>query len=111
MNFKITNSLIYVSNGELILDGKLILTNKNPEEIYQFLLTPKNYRTDFKKINLDYTYNFDQKVMKLRNIKIDDKFNEILNLNLKSLIFKNNKLQNKVYLKGLLNKAIKSYAG
>lgn len=111
VDFTITDSLIYVKEGELILDGKLNINIKNSNGIYKFLLTPKNYRTELEKIELNFIYNFDQKITNLNNIRIDNEVNKNINQNLKNLIFKNDKLQNKVYLKKILNKVIKSYAG
>ena len=110
-NFFLEDSLIYVKDGELILDGKLNLDIINSNKIYQFLITPKNYRVKFKNIKANFVYNFDQKVINLNNIIIDNKNNKDVNKTLKSLIFKKNKLENRVYLKKILNKAIKFYAG
>ena len=42
-NFKISNSLLYVKDNQLILDGKLDIVIGNSAEIYQSFLTPKNY--------------------------------------------------------------------
>ena len=39
------------------------------------------------------------------------KINEEVNKNLNLLILKDNKLQNRIYLKSLMNQAIKNYAG
>jgi disulfide oxidoreductase YuzD len=111
VDFSIMDSLIYVKDGELILDGILDLTIKNSEEIYKFLLTPKNYRTELKKVEVSFIYNFDQKIINLDNIRIDNKGNKEINEILKNLTFKSNGFQNKVYLKGILNKIIMSYAG
>ena len=98
-NFEISDSLIYVSKNQLNLDGKLIINIIKPKEIYQFLFTPKKYRSKIKKIELNINYNFEQNIMNLSNIKFDDQSNEKINYILKSLIFKKNKLQNKIYLK------------
>ena len=111
IDFTIIDSLIYVNEGELILDGKLDLDIKNSKKIYQFLLTPKNYRAEISKIELNFTYNFDQKIMNLNNIRVDNKVNENVGAMLNSLMFKSDKLQNKIYIKNILNKVIKSYAG
>ena len=108
---KLTDSLILIKNGELFLDGKLQISIKNSPEIYKFLLTPKNYRNKINKIDLNFSYNFDQRVANLSDIKIDDKFNYKISQILKKIFLKENKLQNKIYLKNLLNDAIKSYAG
>ena len=110
-DFKIYNSLIFIKDGELILDGKLEVNIENYNEIYKFLLTPKNYRSKFNKIDLGFSYNFNQRSTKLKDIKIDGKMNNELNTLLGNVNFKENNLQNKIYFKNLLNKAVKAYAG
>ena len=109
--FNINESLIYVNEGELILDGKLRIKIKNYDELYKFLVTPKNYRNKIEDVEFNFTYNFDKKIANLKDIKLDGKFDKNLNLILNDVILKSDNLQNKIYFKNLLNKAIKSYAG
>ena len=111
VNFTLSETLIYVKEGELVLDGKLKLDIKDYKEIYKFLLTPKNYRNEIKKINLNFTYNFDRKIANLKDIRVDDKINHNLNKTLNNVILKRDKLQNKIYFKNLFNEAIKNYSG
>ncbi len=111
VDFNLTESLIYVKNGELVLDGKLSINIKNYDEIYKYLLTPRNYRNKLKKIDLNFTYNFDQKIANLSDIKIDSKIDLNVNKILNNVFLKKDNLQNKIYLKNLLNNAIKNYAG
>ena len=111
VDFSFEDSLIYTKDGELILDGKLNINIKNSDEVYKFLLTPKFYRNKFTNIKANFIYNFDQKIVNLSNILIDDKNNQDVNKTLESLIFKKNNLQNRKYLKGILNRALKFYAG
>ena len=110
-DFELLESLIFVRNGELVLDGKLKINIKDYNEIYKFLLTPKNYRNKIDQIDLNFTYNFDQKIAALKDIKIDNKINQNINKILSNIIIKKDDLQNKIYFKNLLNEAIKSYAG
>ncbi len=110
-DFKIYDSLIFIKDGELILDSKLEINVDNYNEIYKFLLTPKNYRRKFNKIDLGFYYNFNQRSTKLKDIKIDGKMHNELNSVIGNVNLKENKLQNKIYFKNLLNKAIKAYAG
>ena len=110
-DFELLESLIFVRNGELVLDGKLKINIKDYNEIYKFLLTPKNYRNKIDQIDLNFTYNFDQKIAELKDIKIDNKINQNVNKILSNVILKKDDLQNKIYFKNLLNEAIKSYAG
>ncbi len=111
VDFSLEDSLIYTKDGELILDGKLNINIKNSDEIYKFLLTPKFYRNELTNIKANFIYNFDQKIANLSNILIDNKNNQGVNKTLESLIFKKNKLQNRKYLKSILNRALKFYAG
>ena len=110
-DFELFESLIFVRDGELILDGKLMIKINNYDEIYKYLLTPKNYRNKIEYIDLNFSYNFDQKIAELKDIKIDNKINQNINKILNNLILKKDYLQNKIYFKNLLNEAIKSYAG
>ena len=110
-NFKLNDSLIYIKNGELILDTRMQIIIDDLNQIYKFLLTPKKYRKVFKTINLNFSYNFDQKTINLNDIRIDNKFDQNINIIISNLILKDNNLQNKIYLKKILNEAIKSYYG
>ena len=110
-NFELLESLIFVRNGELVLDGKLKINIKDHNKIYKFLLTPKNYRNQIKQVDFNFTYNFDKKIAELTDIKIDNKINHEINKILNNVIFKKDDLQNKIYFKNLLNEAIKSYFG
>ena len=110
-DFELLDSLIFVKNGELIVDGNLKIKVNNFNEVYKFLLTPKNYRNEIKEINFNFTYNFDKKIAELKDIKIDNKVNQNVNKILNNVILKKDDLQNKIYFKNLLNEAIKSYAG
>ena len=62
-------------------------------------------------VDLNFTYNFDQKIAELKDIKVDNKINQNVNKILNNIILKKDDLQNKIYFKNLLNEAIKSYAG
>ena len=77
----------------------------------QFLVTPKNFRKKINKIDLNYIYNFDQKVILLQDIKVDGKFNKSVNKTMNNISIRDNILQNKIYLKNLLNEVLKSYSG
>ena len=110
-NFNLEDSLIYSKEGELILDGKLSIDINNKNEIFKYLLTPKNYRKEIKNFEFNFSYSFDQKTINLSDIKIDGDFNNEVNEILSTLNLSDSKLQNKIYLKNLLNDAIKAYAG
>ena len=111
VDFEILDSLLYVNNNNLILDGKLVVDIINDKEIYKFLQTSKNLRPKLKKIEFNFNYNFDQQILDFNDIKINDKISENVNNVLGKIILKKNKLQNKIYFKNLIKQAIKAYVG
>ena len=110
-DFKISDSLIYLNNNNLVLDGKLIINIKNDKEIYKFLKISKNLRPKINKLELYFNYNFDQQIIDLNTIKVNDKISEKINNNLEKIILQNNKLQNKIYFKNIMKQAIEDYVG
>jgi hypothetical protein len=110
-NFILTDSLIYVKNGKLVLDANSEIKLNNLDEIYKFLITPKKLRKKVNKMNINFTYVFDEKTLNLNDIKIDGVVDKNLHKNLNEINFKENSLQNKIYLKKFINNAIESYAG
>ena len=62
-------------------------------------------------MNINFTYLFDEKTLNINDIKVDNISNKNLLNDLNEINFKENSLQNKVYLKKYLNYVIKNYAG
>ena len=110
-NFNLFNSLIYIDDGELILDANSQINIIDNNGIYKFLMTPKSYRKILKKINFNFSYNFDKKIINISDLRIDDKSNQKVSKILKNISIKNEVLQNKIYFKNLLNTALKNHAG
>jgi hypothetical protein len=107
----LTDSLIYVKNGKLVLDANSEIKLINLDEIYKYLVTPKNLRKKMNKMNINFTYLFDEKTLYINDIKVDGIADENLLKNLNEINLKENSLQNKIYFKNFLNDAIKNYAG
>jgi len=105
------NSLIFVKEGKLILDSTVEISINNSNELYKFLLTPKNLRKKISKVNVNFTYLFDEKNIKIKSIRIDGKTLEKSKNTFADILLKENKLQNKIYFKNLLNEVIKNYSG
>jgi hypothetical protein len=111
INFSFSDSLIYIKNGKLVLDANSEINLINLDEIYKFLVTPKNLRKKINKMNINFTYLFDEKTLNINDIKVDGIADENLLKNLNEIHLKENSLQNKIYLKKYLNDRIKNYAG
>ena len=111
VNFVLTDSLVYVKDGKLILDASSEIKLINLDEVYKFLLTPKNLRKKINKININFSYLFDEKTISINDVKVDGVSDENLYKNINKINLKDNSLQNKIYFKKLLNDLIKSYVG
>jgi len=109
--FKLFDSLIYIKDGELILDAKTQINIINSNEIFKFLQSPKKLRKKIKKIDLNFNYNFDRKEININNIRVDGKLNKKVTEILRIISIKKDDFQNKIYLKNLLNTALKNYSG
>ena len=110
-DIKITDSLLYTNNNNLILDALISINVKNFNQVYKIFQTPRNNRKEIKKIEFRLSYNFDQITANLNDIKVDEIINLKVNKTLNQIILKDNNLQNRIYLKHLVNQAIKDYAG
>ena len=108
---KLTDTLIFVKDGKLFLDGKSQINIKNVKNIYKFLLTPKNFRKKIKTIDFRFSYAFNEKVVILSDIIIDGKYNQKVNEKLNNIYFRGSDMQNKIFFKNMTNDLLKAYAG
>ena len=108
---KLTDTLIFVKDGKLFLNGKSKVNIKNVNNIYKFLLTPKNFRNKIKTIDFRFSYSFDEKVIIINDIIIDGKYNQKVNEKLNNIYFRGSDMQNKIFFKNMTNDLLKAYAG
>ena len=110
-DLEISDSLLYVSENQLLLDGKLIVNIRNYNEIYKYLQISKKLRPKLDTIEFNFNYNFDQQIINFNNIKVNGQTNaKVVNV-LKKIVLKSNKLQNKIYFKNIMKEAIAAYSG
>ena len=108
---KLTDTLLFVKDGKLFLDGKSQINIKNIKNIYKFLLTPKNFRKKIKTIDFQFSYAFGEKLIILNDIIIDGKYNQKVNEKLNNIYFRGSDMQNKIFFKNMTNDLLKAYAG
>ncbi len=110
-DIKFTDTLFVVKDGKLFLDGKSKINITNINNIYKYLLTPKNFRKKINTIDLSFSYSFDEKILILNNIRMDSKYNEKVNKKLKNIYFRDTHMQNKILFKNMMNDLLEAYAG
>ncbi len=110
-DFEFSESLIYVENSELVVDGKVKIKINDLQGIFRYLLTPKKYRNNIKSVEFNFSHNIDQKIITFSDIKIDDIYYKKINEIISKLFLKDNNFQNKIYIKKMLNEFLRSYEG
>ena len=110
-SFKLFDSLIYIKDGELVLDANTQINIINNMELYKFLQSPKNLRKKIKKINFNFNFNFDQRILNINDVRIDGISNQKVTEILRNITIKSDDLKNKIYFKNLLNEALKNHLG
>ena len=110
-DIKITDSLLYTNNNNLILDALISINVKDFNQVYKIFQTPRSNRKEIKKFEFNLSYNFDEMTVNLNDIKVDEIINLKVNKTLNQIILKDNNLQNRIYLKNLVNQAMNDYAG
>jgi hypothetical protein len=111
VDIKISDSLLYTNENNLILDTQITININSSDEIYKNFQTPRKYRNEIKKIEFNLNYNFDRMTANLNNVKIDEIINEDVSKVLSEINFTMNRIQNRIYIKKLLNQAFKNYSG
>ena len=111
VSFNFKDSVLRIENNNIILDSKIIMDIKNSKKIYKFFKTTKKSRSEIKKIELDFSYNFIQKSTDLKDIKIDNKNIPEVYEFFNKFNLEKNRFNNKIEFKNFINKFFKVYAG
>jgi hypothetical protein len=93
------------------LDALISINVKDFNQVYKIFQTPRSNRKEIKKFEFNLSYNFDEMTVNLNDIKVDEIINLKVNKTLNQIILKDNNLQNRIYLKNLVNQAMNDYAG
>ena len=81
------------------------------ENYIQHLQTSKELRKKFKKIKLNFNYNFLTSELKIDNFYVDDKYSENINQYLMDANKEQNNIKNWIDFKKYINEIIYIYSG
>ena len=109
-SFELSNSNLFVQDNRLILNTDLFFDIKNSKELFSSLNKKKKSRRKINNVLINLDYDFSNNVIKFNNVKIDNKKvnDQILNIIEE---FEDNKLNNTVKTKRLLNNLLDAYEG
>ena len=109
---ELTDSNLFYNDGELQLNGELLIRVNDNERFYKFFQTKKNSRKNISNIKINFNYNIQKNIFEFNNILLDDKKismeieNLISNFNLEKKSFKNF-----IEIKNFANKIFDNYEG
>ena len=93
------------------LIGEILFNFDDVEKFFRYFQIKRNYRNVFKRIGVDFVYDFTQEKLILTNLKIDNKSVRKLNNYLDKHNKENENLLNKVKFKNFIKEFFKIYAG
>ena len=107
---KLNSSNLFFQNDNLILNTDILFEIKNSNNLFSYLNTNKKLRKKIKNILINLDYNFLNNKIKFNEVKInnDDVSHQILNVFNE---FSDNKTNNIVKSRGLINKLLSIYEG
>ena len=111
LNFKISDSLFFIDNGNLFLSGKLSADIKDSNGVYRFFQTPKKSRKEIDKLEFNFKYNLDQQKVKFYTTEINNEIKNNLDYLFIESISVKKLFRNQIFFKRYINKILKAYDG
>tara|TARA_B100001057_G_scaffold438298_1_gene470711 strand:- start:555 stop:1280 length:726 start_codon:yes stop_codon:yes gene_type:complete len=100
-----------IKNDEINLVGKLTYKFNKIDNFYSFYQIKKVNRKEIKNIKIDFVYDLIENNFSLSNPKIDDNFDEKLEILIEKFNSKDKRNFNKITFKNFINNFFKVYAG
>ncbi len=104
-------SFLSYNDNEIRFIGKVLLEFDNLDNFYRSFQVKKDNRNVMKKIEFDFIYNVDKKIINFDNVKIDDVENENVKEYLDNFNMSNKRILNKVKFKNFVSNFFNAYAG
>ena len=111
MEIELEENYIFIDDGVVRLNGIVVLSVFDHRKLYSVLQTSKELRKKFKKIKLNFNYNFLTSELKIDNFYVDDKYSENINQYLKDANKEQNNIKNWIDFKKYINEIIYVYSG
>lgn len=101
----------YDNEEGIIVIGKITINAKDIKDFYKSFQIEKIHRNEFKKINLDFVYNFNKNKFRFDNIKIDNNSNEEIEKFITKYNSSEKNFSNKITFKNFINNFFSVYDG
>ena len=111
LEIQFEENYFFIEDGEVRLNGIVVLSVYDHGKLYSVLQTSKELRKKFKKIKLNFNYNLLKSELKIDNFYVDDKYSENINQYLMDANKEQNSIKNWIDFKKYINEIIYIYSG
>ena len=111
LEIEFEENYIFIEEGIIHLNGKINISVFDYRNFYSAFQTSKELRKKFKKLKLNFNYNFLTNELKIDNFYVDDKYSESINEYLEKANNETNYIKNWIDFKKYINEIIFSYSG
>ena len=111
LEISLKQGLVNYDKDEISLVGKLLIKAKNINDFYKSFQVKKVNRKKINEIELDFVYNFNEKMFLFDNVKIDKKSNNKIDKFINKYNSNKKKFFNKITFKNFINDFFKVYSG
>ena len=111
LEIEFEENYIFIEEGIIRLNGKINISVFDYKNFYSTFQTSKELRKKFKKLKLNFNYNFQTNELKIDNFYVDDKYSKSINEYLEKANKETNYIKNWIDFKKYINEIIFSYSG
>ena len=111
LEISLKQGLVNYDKDEISLVGKLLIKAENIDDFYKSFQVKKVNRKKISELELDFVYNFNEKIFIFDNVKIDKKSNKKIDKFINNYNSNRKKFFNKIIFKNFLNDFFKVYSG
>lgn len=103
---QVKNSDLIFNQNEKVFSGEIDFEIKDSDRLYKFFLSKKEFRKKLNNINLVFNYNFDNHILFIERLSLNNKFNNKLQEVVDNLNKKNFKNFGRIEIKNYFNEII-----
>ncbi len=111
VNVRFSESYLDFDKDKIYLNGRTSFDVKNQDEFYKFFQIKKDLRKNIEKIELDFSYDFNEEKITFDNLRIDNKSNKKIEEIISNFNSNSKKFFNKVTFKNFVNDILVAYFG
>ena len=111
VNLSFEDAMLNFEKEKINFNGRMIINIINDDDFYKSFQINKELRKDLRKIEFDFSYDFNENQIYFDNVKFDGNSNENLDRFISNFNSNSKKFFNKITFKSFVNKILIAYFG